>query len=279
MTFTLTWIDAAGASTALTQANGLIVTRGAIGLGAPAPQNVLDSYISSDGATLVNRRRDAQQVVLPLLIQHASNAQVLVRQVARMFQGPGQLTYSDGTNTRTLRNVIYNVGLGGDTSAQPSRLWRRVNVGLLALDPWWYGPSVSQSLTAGTTTAWDAAVTFNAAIPWDGGGSTSVVVDGDADVSPVVTITGPATTLTTTQGGIGWALATPLIAGDILVVDSRPGSRGPRLNGGTTNWALLTQASRLWTLSPGTQSVFAGATGTTGATTISVAWEPRWLTP
>lgn len=280
MTITLTWTDAQGVVTPLTQANGIVVMRGALGLGAPSPQNSLESYVAFDGSALVSRRRDVKPVTLPLYVRHATRAQTLIGQLASMFQGPGELQYSDGTNTRKLRKVIYDAGLAGDLSGAASKTWRRVAISLLALDPWWYDTATSALLPASVSpTSFDAAISFDAASPFDGGNSATTVVTGDTEAYPVITITGPVTTLAVTCGGVAWALTAALPAGSVLVVDTRPGSRGPRLNGGSVDWSLLTAASRLWTLPKGTTSVIVGATGATGATTISMAWEPRFLTP
>lgn len=279
MTFQLTWYDANGAATALTAANGVTLTRGAIGLGVAAPTNVIDSYAAFDGMALIGRRRDSQQIVLPLLVKHATRAQTVVSRIASMFQGPGQLQFDDGVDSRTINRVIYNGGLNGDTGNQVSPTWRKVVVSLLALDPWWYGATQFQNLAIGVVTAWDASVAWDAAIPWDGGGTVAVNVDGDTDAYPITVVTGPVTAITVTLRGVGWSLASPLAAGDVLVVDSRPGARGPRLNGHATDWSLLTEASRLWTLPAGASTIVAGTTGTTGATSIVTSWQPRYLTP
>ncbi len=279
MTTQLTWRDVNGVATVLSEANGYKVLRGAVGLGVAEPKDTIDSYIAFDGAALVKRRRDTLSVILPLFIKHATRAQTLVEQLATAVQGPGELEYADGVNTRFLKNVVYSGGLGGNLENAPNPLWRKVPLALLALDPWWYGPANAAELSVATATAFDAAVSFDAVLPFDGGASASVSVTGDTSAYPVITVTGPATTLTVGSGGLSWSINAALIPGDVLVVDHRPGSRGPRKNGGLVDWSLLTQASRLFTLAPGTTSVISGTTGSTGATSISMQYEPRFLTP
>lgn len=248
-----------------------------VGLESASPTNRIDRYMAFDGGVLVDRRHPVRSIALPLFVEHATRIETAVAALATMLQGPGQLVYADDVNVRTLRKVIYETGIDG--SGITTMTQRSLVVSLIALDPWFYGPAQSQSLAVATATAFDAAVTFSAVLPFDGGGTVGVVITGDAEVYPVITVTGPATTLTVGAGGITWATAVALLAGDTLVVDHRPGTRGPAKNGGVIDWSLLSEASRLWTLPVGTQSVISGATGSSGATSIVVAWEPRWLTP
>lgn len=277
--FTLTWTDADGASTDLVRSEGLLVTRGPIGLDAPPVDNVLGQFTATDGASLTSRRRTPRQVILPFHLEHGTRVQTRVAQLARMLQGPGELTWTDGTSSRKLRRVIYEAGLSGDLSAASSPTWRRAVVSLLALDPWWYGESTSVPLSIAAATAFDAAIPFDDAIPFDGGASTSITVDGDADAFPVVTVVGPVSALTVSNGVQAWQLAAAVASGATIEVDSRPTSRGPRVLGGETDWSLLTEGSRLWTLPAGSASIVANATGTSGATSITAQWESRWLTP
>lgn len=279
MTITLTWTAADGTQTVLDGSSGIRVTRGALGLDVPPVTNTLDPYAAFDGAALIKRRRTARAVTLPLYIKHASRAQTLLAAVAAAFQGPGKLRYADGTVDVELRNVIYDGGIPGDQSKTVSKAWRRVVAGLVALDPWWYGAAQSVSLSLSAATAFSAAAAFSAAIPFDGGNAVGVVNGGDTEAWPVTTITGPASTFTATQDGIGWSLASALSSGDTLVVDTRPGSRGPRLNGGAVDWSLLTESSRLFTIPDGMSQVVSGATGTSGATSATLVFEPRLLTP
>lgn len=273
----LTWTAADGTVTVLDGSAGIWWRKGPIGLQAPPPTNIIDDYTSFDGGVLVNRRRGVRGFVLPIYLKHATRVQTLMSQLATILQGPGKLQYSDGTDTRELRQVIYEAGIDGSGTA--NKLQRLLAVSMLALDPWWYGPANSQALSTAAATAFDAAISFDAAIPFDGGAAVGVTVVGDTDAYPVITVQGPATSLVGTCNGLTWALAVTLGASDVLVVDHRPGSRGPRLNGGGVDWSLLIEASRLWTLPAGVASVIVGIAGTSGATSIVMSWEPRYLTP
>lgn len=274
----LTWTAVDGTVTVLDGSAGIWWRKGPIGLQAPGPTHTIDDYTAFDGGVLVNRRRSVRGIVLPIYLIHATRVQTLMSQLATMLQGPGKLQYSDGTDTRELRQVIYEAGIDGSGIA--NKLQRLLAVSLIALDPWWYGPAASQILSTDAPTAFDAALSFDSVLPFDGGGSTAVLVLGDIEAYPVFTVTGPVTTLVAGSGGLSWAIASPLGASDTLVVDHRPSSRGPRKNGGTVDWSLLTQASRLFPLAQGAAvAVTTGATGTTGATQLVMSYEPRYLTP
>jgi len=277
MTKVLTWTGANGTATVLDGSAGIRALHAPIGLESASPQNTIDDYVAFDGAVLTNRRRSTRSVAVKLHLTHATRVETVVAQVAAMFQGPGTLQWADGVNTRTLKQVVYEAGIDGSGDVTPTM--RVVVVSLIALDPWWYGPTESQGLSSGTSTTFDASIAFDAFMPFDGGGSGSSVVTGDTGAYPVVTVTGPATTLTVGAGGLFWSIASPLLAGDVLVVDHRPGSRGPVLNGGVVDWSLLSEASRLWLLPQGTVSVISGTTGSSGSTSITLTWQTRWLTP
>lgn len=277
MTRTMTWTDANGAATVLDGSAGITLRDKPIGLEAPNPANTVDNYMTFDGGTLVARRRPPRHCVLDLFFKHATRVETVLAEAASKLQGPGELEWADDVNTRTLREVIYEAGLDG--SGFTSLLEAERVVSLLALDPWWYGPAVSVPLSTSAETAFSAAIAFDAVLPFDGGNSTAVTVAGDGEAFPVITVTGPATTLSVTYGGLTWAIAAALGASDVLVVDSRPGSRGPSLNGGAVNWSLLTAPSRLWAVAAGAVSIMSGTTGATGATAITMVYEPRWLTP
>lgn len=279
MTRSLTWTDAAGVSTVLDGSAGIYVLVDPIGLEAPNPALSIDDYISFDGGVLVNRRRPARSIALKLRLEHPTRIEITVAALAAMLQGPGTLTYSDTVQSRTLRQVIYEAGLDG-SGESVAAIRRIVVVSLLALDPWWYGPAASQVLPTAAPTGFDAALSFDSTLPFDGGGSVAVPVAGDVDAYPVFTVIGPTTTLVVSSGGLAWQVASPLGASDTLVVDHRPSSRGPRKNGGAVDWSLLSQASRLFPLARGAAvTVITGATGTTAATQLIMSYEPRYLTP
>lgn len=274
---TLTWTDAAGTATVFDGSDGISMLVNPVGLEAPNPTNTIDPLVAFNGGVLVNRSRPVRSIALALYVEHATRVETAVAELASMLQGPGTLVYADDVQSRTLRQVIYETGIDG--SGPGNLLARSLVVSLLALDPWWYGPAVSQLLPTVAVTGFDAAIAFDSVTPFDGGGSVAVAVTGDVEAYPVFTVAGPATTLTVGSGGFAWQISSTLTSSDTLVVDHRPSSRGPRKNGGAVDWSLLTETSRLWPLAQGLTPVITGATGTTGATSVVMSWEPKYLTP
>ncbi len=280
-----TWIAADGRTTELTPANGYKVLAGVMGLDAPPVELNTEARTEGDGSLLVKRRTGIRHVLLSIFVDTGSSPRTAVAMLADVFRGPGTLRVSsDGSTFRNLRDAYYETGLEGDEGRGNSlpAYWRKVVVALQALDPWWYADAVTQAIAFGGVVAFDsAAVTFDSpTTPFDGGNATTFMVAGHADAYPVWTLTGPFTSLVVNVNTSGtFQLASALTAGNVITVDTRPGSRGPSLNGGAVDWALLTAASTLPTLPTGTVSVVASTAGTTGASLINVQYEPRWLTP
>lgn len=280
---TLSWIGSDGYSTALDGTAGVTVLEGALGVDAPPVELSMAPFLTADGSVLVKDRRGVRRLVLPLLFVNDSvgGARALMASLLRSMMAGGTLRYT-GETVRDLRDVRYESGAEQGSLGRDSRLFVDdvYPVSLLAFDPWWYGTSSVAVLDFGTETSFDAAIAFDAAIGFDGTSANLVEVAGDAEAFPVTTIDGPFSTLQVgVAGGQTFELAAALASGDRIVIDTRPGNRGPRRNSGPVDWSLLTPASRLWTLPIGTSVLNAGATGDTGASRIEVAWQQRYLTP
>jgi hypothetical protein len=275
-TVVLTWIASDGTETALIPSNGYTVLQDPAGVYAPPVVSTIDSFAQFDGASLVSTRRPARSIVIPLQLTHPSRVLTRFAELAAAVRSPGSLRWDDGTNVRTLKRVVYEGGLAD--AGDPTQGELVVPLAMTALDPWWYGEATSQTLPVSAPTAFNAAVAFNGAIPFNGGASVSVVNPG-VEAYPLITVTGPADEVTVGCAGLAWQTTIALSATDVLLVDSRPGTRGPRLNGAPVDWSLLTEASRLWPLPAGTASVVVGTVGSTGATSLAMQWEPRYATP
>lgn len=281
MSDSLTWFDAAGVAVELTNLDGAVFARaGAIGLDAAPVEMTTSAYLSASGAALVGRRFPRRRVAIPFHI--SGSVRDTVQLLAATFQGPGVLRLTQPDRVRELTNVIYELGLEGAEASGVIGQWSNVVVGLVALDPWWYGESKFVSLNIGAQIDFDDSdVDFDdAATGFDGPSSTGVTVDGHAAVSPVTTIEGPFDScIIGIAGGQAFELAGPLAAGDAIIVDTRPGSRGPRLNGGAVDWSLLTPASRLWEMPVGVTVLNSTVSGDDIGSNIEVTFRERWLTP
>jgi hypothetical protein len=242
--------------------------------------------LSAPGSARVGRRHPEREMFWVIQILSQPSTTTAVRDLARAFVQGGSLALTVDGSTRELREIEYRGGLEGVWNfAEPGVVGgpnRRMGATMVALDPWWYGAGDLVVLSSDAATGFDdAAVGFDdAAVLFDGASATPVLVSGDAAPSPVTTITGPYDTLTVgIAGGLAFQLSSALGAGDVITVDTRPGNRGPRLNGGAVDWSLLTAVSRLFELPLGGSVLLAQATGTTGDSQVSVAWDERWLTP
>lgn len=284
VTYEFLWIASDGRIIELTPTEGFTVLAGVTGLDAPPVELFTEARTEGDGSLLVKRRTGIRYVSIPLYVNTGSSSRTAVSLLADVFRGPGTLRVSDnGTTYRNLRNVYYETGLEGDESRDMSRphAWRKAVVSLQALDPWWYGAAVGQNMTLGDVSGFSASgIDFDDAdMPFDGGNTTTIDVEGHADAYPIWTLSGPFTTCTVTAGGVTFELAAALADASTVTIDTRPGSRGPSLDGGAVDWSLLTAASRLPTFTPGTVSIDVTAAGTDAGSTVTAEYEPRWLTP
>lgn len=277
--YELTWIGADGIPVPLNLDNGAKVLRGVIGIDAPTPSLTLEQRLSADGAVLLGRRYAERRVVLPLYIRdNAGRGRTVVRQLANTFTGPGVLRYTDSDGSKDLTNVIYEGGLGGGGDVEFADS-RKVVVSLIALDPWWYGPEATVSVGTDST-MYDADLPYDVDLPYSGGSAATLFVDGDHPITPKITLWGPFDFVTVTiPGGDMIEPVGGVAAGDVLVIDSHPDSRGPSLNGGPINWTLLTPESRLFTVEPGSPTVVVSAGGVTGTSAVELSWRPRSRTP
>lgn len=279
------WVASDGRNIELSAVNGYTILAGVQGLDAPPVELFSEARTEGDGSVLVKRRTGVRYIALPMYVNTGTHVRAPISLLSDVFRGPGQLRVSDdGVNYRTLRDVFYETGLQGDESRGVSmpHAWRKFVVSLQSLDPWWYASAEGQIMTIGATSAFSASgITFDDPLTQFNGGNAAVFqVAGHADAYPVWTISGPFTTcIVEVSGSQQFTLAAALADGDTLTVDTRPGSRGPSLNGGAIDWALLTAASRLPTFTPGTVSVTVSSSGTDAGSSLIAEYEPRWLTP
>ena len=279
------WVAADGRIVELSAVNGYTILAGVQGLDSPPVELFTEARTEGDGSVLVKRRTGVRYVAVPMYVNTGSHIRDAVSFLSDVFRGPGQLRVSDdGVNYRTLRDVYYETGLAGDESrgvSMPSA-WRKVVVSLQALDPWWYGNAEGQVMSLGGVSGFSASgIDFDDPdVPFDGGSSTTFQVGGHEAAYPVWTLSGPFTTcIVLVNGSQQFQLAAAVADGDYVTVDTRPGSYGPSLNGGAVDWSILTAASRLPVLAPGSVSVTVSSSGTDAGSTVIAEYEPRWLTP
>lgn len=290
----LKWVSSEGVEIFLDGSTGVKVRRGASGLDCPPRQMTIDERVSGSGGVKVRERIPTQPISIPIHIDVLSPLVDLATIVRAFRVGAGTLVAGSG---RELRNVEYESGLEGIWDAVRGGVegmgFRQFSLSLLALDPPWYGPFTTYDITLGAQTIWSPNLIWSPHIPWSGGGSQTLEVGGDDDVFPVWSVHGPVTNLSAGLGtGRSWQVVPALTdtgaSTDVMTVDQRVGSRGPRYGSetiagfplGSTDWGLLTEVSRVdWPLPRGTNSVVFGGSGTGVNTLLTVSWEERWYSP
>lgn len=275
---TLTWIDDIG-SYPLDSSNGIHLVEGTRGLMMPRPRTSTSPYLSADGSALTNQRFQEREIDIRVIFTDTDFAYLRYGELGtRLNRGPGTLRHSTTERTRDLLNVVFDGGMRGDETGIDQ--WRSDVFTLLALDPWWYGSTQVLTLSTAANEQYDEAEDYDQAESYDGTAANSVTNAGDDVAYPVTTITGPWTTLTVgVSMGSSLSLAAALGSGDVITINTKPGERGPRLNGGSIDWSLLTAESRLFDLPRGVSSITIAGTGSTGSSAAEMTWRERFLTP
>ncbi len=287
------WVSANGTTLALDGSAGVKVLRGASGLDVHPRMLTVANRVGSPGGVIVNMQQPPRTVSLPIFVDTST---ISAAAVAALFHAGGTLVADSG---RELRELAYLSGLEGVWSVDAGGVTgfnhRKFPLELLATEPFWYGPAVTETFVFGDPTAWDAPISWDAAIPWNGGSGVTITVEGEAPTSPLWTITGAATSVTVGNGVQAWtwtqSLATPAYSSvepAYGTVDQRPGTRSPRLGSnlygvaetGYGLWSLLSNDSILeWGLAPGVNELIVSAGGKDASSKLDLWYEPRWLVP
>lgn len=264
--YTLTWVDASDTSTALTSANSVAVQKGVLGFEAPPVEVGWASAINRAGGIITRTRTTERPFTIPLYIEDTTEVDQVGTLFAAFRNGPGKLQANNGSRTRELRDVYYEAGLEGQWADGAHRhgAWAKRTCSFIALDPYWYATTAS---TASDLSADD-----------------SFTVSGDVESYPVITLTGPFTTLTDFQwGDSSFDLSAALADSATIVIDTRPwetfyGPAGPT-DPTNLDWSLLTAGSTIGPAGPGSVAVSYTATGTGANTDVTVVWYDRYYTP
>lgn len=275
-----------GAELMLDGTAGIRVLRGLDSMDGSPTENTLDPRVGSDGSVLLQSRKAERVVTLPVFIDTDS---VSVGDFAMILSKPGTLV---SESNRELRGVTYESGFEAPIDENMGGIdglgWRKFNLHLLALDPWWYSQAVTETFAFAAPTGWDDPIPWDSPIPWNGGAAAEVTVQGHAAAHPLWTVTGAVTELIVGNGTLTWTWTQDLATGAYGTVDHRPGSKSPRLgsllNGveesGFGLWSLLSNDSTLdWGLEPGVNDLIVSAAGTDGSAALTLWYEPRWHTP
>lgn len=188
----------------------------------------------------------------------------------RILPGGGRRDIDGWLNTG-LALVPQGLGISMDAS-----------LSLLCPDPTFYDPAVQTGTLAIESS--DAFV-LPFAVPddlWFGAGSllsASLAVAGTFKAYPIITITGPYERLRLANNTTGayFILGVSASASDTVVVDLTPGARSITRNGADA-WDEIEEGNLVdWYLEPGTNELRGNGSGFSLATTISVAYNARYI--
>lgn len=251
---------------------------------------VIDQFTNSDGGALVSERRSPR----PLLFRVGLFGDVPDEwgSLLSKLAAGGTFRYDNGSEIRELRGITLETP---DRSESGHDLYDQEDgidaftVSLLALDPWWYGPTqtIVVDLDAITSLSFSPAQPYNAAFGYNGVTPQTHTIAGHGPASPRYEFRGGLSSLAVRLGDLGWTWQEALAGiGDAGTVDTRRGSRGPKLGAptysndhGSLNWRHLTEDSRLFDLPAGDQDILIVAPDTTATAELTIFYEPRWLTP
>ncbi len=283
MTETVTWIDAAGASTVLE------VEWNTSGRFAPPTMFEEEGVPEQDGARLRAVRHGVREFVLPLWIEAASESalRTAMRDLVKAMnpkRGAGKIRVASPVGDEREIVCSYADGLDmretlGETSGP---LVQRAPVVFRAHSPYWQAVSdITDTYTSGDPAPFfpffplrlSSSTVFADAAP------TNI---GDVDAWPVWTITGPGSAIVLRNLTTGYSLTlnTTLGSGETVTIDTRPGLKAVTRGDGTNLFTSLEQStSYLWPLEEGANSVRVEMSSATAASSVTLAFRPLYLSP
>lgn len=265
--------------------NGWLLQPGARGLDMPGFAFTTDESPGIDGYELRDVRAQGKEIILPLAFW-ANDSRAAYKARRRGFikslnpkRGVGTLTLTETDGATRTIGAYYTGGIEGDESLDAAgERWCINAITFGCPSPYWTGAEVSHDFKAAT------GGTFFPILPLTVGdsqvlGEVTVDNDGDGPAFPVWTIDGPATSISLANNTTGRELVlTRTIAGaDTIVIDTRERRQTALLNDVTNLWPDLSDASELWPLQEGINDLDLTVTGSTGATSIRLAYQPRYL--
>lgn len=280
-----TWTDPAGTVTTLD------VEWGAAGRFMPPILAIEDIVPGQPGSRRRMTQHKPKDVLLPLWITAVDDVTLRAKTRALVYafdptRGDGILTVTapDGTQRKLTCRSAAGLELGEKADTDTFVTWQRAALQLHANDPYFYDTS-TQVLSYALNPA--AATPFFPFFPLTVSGdgviaNTTITNGGDIAAWPVWTITGPGTgTILVANDTLGQqiALTQPLGSTDVLTIDTRPGIKSVRLASGVNAFSLLTPTSTLWPLAPGPNAVRVIVSGASVATSVTLVYVNRYLSP
>lgn len=275
------WIDASGGMTELD------VEWDTQGRFAPPNQFEEDEVPEQAGSQVRAVRHKPRDTVLALWIDAASGAALrtaLRELVAKMdpIRGDGKMRVTSPLGDQRELTCRYRSGLElverlGQTSGPRVQ---RAPVMFHAADPYWYAIN-DEVATYGIGSGTSSWFPF---FPLRLGTSSlftdaTVVNGGDVECWPVWEITGPGSAINLRNLTTGKLLTlNTTLVGETATIDTRFGAKTVVRNDNVNLFGSMPDASELWPLQRGSNSIRVEISGATTATSVRLSWKPRYLT-
>jgi phage-related protein len=228
-------------------------------------------------------------VVFDVVASGESATRTAVREMVKKLnpkRGPGTLRVTSPVGDQRQIVCRYSAGAEldekvGDDSGPD---WQRFPAVFIAHDPYWYDVSpIEQSFVITAQ-----APNFFPILPIHLAASelavdSSVDNTGDVQAWPVWTITGPGSGIklsNLTTGRFTWLPSLVLAAGQVLVIDSRPGAKSVFVDGSVNAYAYLSNDSSMWPFDVGMNGIRLEMSGADNVVSqLTMRYYRRFLSP
>lgn len=272
----------------------LVALWGTQGLDAP-PRVVTQEIVPGmDGALIADIKIGARDVFLPIFVGSEQGHLVHLQQrrtLRGLFDfrqnnwrtdgGTFNLVASSIFGERRLR-CLYVSGMNGDyTQDSGGSWWQSLGLNLLAVQPYWVGdPWSTPLITRPAATRWFGVFPPQLSSSLAFGSSVPVVVTGDVESWPTISMTGPATSVViSTPAGLYVSIPAGIASGETAVIATDPRATEAAFNG-VTDWSRVAPSTAYAPLQPGLSQIsllLAGAnTNTTALVTGPSLYEAPW---
>lgn len=258
------------------------------GLFAPPAALEEDSVPGQPGSLLRAVRHETREFVLPLYFHDDDSLAGLwgqLRAAARAMdpgRGEGRIRVtSPGGDQREIRCVVTaGLELNQTQGRESSPTHQRAAAVFRAHDPYWYATNLSTAtFTPGARPSFFPFFPLRLSA---GEVFADVTVDNPGDVAtwPLWEIDGPGTdiALRDIDHGLNATLATTLLAGQTVTIDTRPGRKTVTRDDGTNLFPQL-GGSDLWPLQQGATAVRIEMGGVGDTSVVRLRYQPAYLTP
>lgn len=283
----LVYVGSDGTTVTLTDpANGLYVMPGTLGLGNVPYALQIEEVPAMDGGVLRGVRRTVRDLFVPLYLEAPTRLALLsqlraIENTLDPADGGGYLRVLQSNGTARRIGAVYTGGMEGDEGADAAGLrWQTFGLAFKALDPTWVDE-------ASTYFRWIIGVDtpFFPILPLTLTESsiigTDVPIDntGDELAWPVWRIVGKCSAVTFTNSTTGQSFTlnhTQTSPTQHVDIDTRPGVKTVKDEGGTNLWPSMAPSPQLWPLRRGRNSVSLAVTGTDVTTYVEMTYTPRY---